>query len=160
MSTLEQNSEAPDGGASIAIQYCYSNNGASMRVVGPDTDGAAYVAAPGEVLFDVPATVEQLIAAFPGYGQAGVQQAYMLAVQDMLDAKARERAYDGILSACTYVDDVNPRFAAEGAACKAWRSAVWAQCYADLAAVQSGAMQQPSIGDFLASLPQLTWPEV
>lgn len=86
------------------------------------------------------------------------EQDYVMAVQNMLDAKAQERNYDNIASACTYDGDPDPIFSAEGAACKAWRSAVWRRCYEDLAKVQSGEMAQPTIEEFLASLPTLTWP--
>ncbi|HVJ31676.1 MAG TPA: hypothetical protein VND94_01060 [Terriglobia bacterium] len=83
---------------------------------------------------------------------------YVAAVQAMLDTKARERNYDNIMSACTYAASTIAKFKAEGDACLAWRDAVWAQCYTDLAAVQAGTMAQPTVGDFVASLPHLTWP--
>lgn len=85
---------------------------------------------------------------------------YTGAVEDMMDAKVRERKYDSIEKACTYDGDPDPIFAAEGAACKAWRSAVWRRRYEDLAKVQAGEMAQPTIEAFLASLPTLTWPDV
>lgn len=83
---------------------------------------------------------------------------YVAAVQRMLDTKAQERKYDDIESACTYASSTNAQFKAEGLACLAWRDQVWTQCYTDLAAVQAGTMQQPTIEAFVASLPQLTWP--
>jgi hypothetical protein len=82
----------------------------------------------------------------------------IFAVQHMLDAKARERNYDGILSACSYATSTVSKFKNEALACVAWRDAVWAQCYASLAAVQAGHMAPPSKDEFVASLPQLTWP--
>lgn len=99
-----------------------------------------------------------LFSSLPAILPPPTMRDFVMAVQVVLDAKAQERGYDGILSACTYADDTNSKFAAEGAACKAWRSAVWAQCYADLAAVQAGTMAQPTVAAFIASLPQLTWP--
>jgi hypothetical protein len=89
---------------------------------------------------------------------ADVQAVFVAAVQTLLDTTAQQRNYDGILSACTYADSTVATFKAEGQACVAWRDAVWAQCYAGLAAVQAGTMPQPSIDTFLASLPKLTWP--
>lgn len=91
------------------------------------------------------------------YGAA--QADYVMAVQAMLDAKARERGYDDIASAATYAGDPDPVFNAEGTACKAWRSQIWRQCYADLAKVRAGQMAQPTVEDFVASLPALTWPD-
>ena len=46
--------------------------------------------------------------------------------QAHLDAVARSWGYDDIRSACTYVGDPFPRFAAEGLALRDWRSSVWA----------------------------------
>jgi hypothetical protein len=87
-----------------------------------------------------------------------VQAIFVATVQTLLDSTAQQRNYDGILSACTYADSTVAAFKAEGQACVAWRDAVWAQCYADLAAVRAGTMPQPSIDTFLAGLPKLTWP--
>lgn len=84
---------------------------------------------------------------------------YVRQVQTMLDAKARERNYDGILSACTYATSTVPKFQAEGQACVEWRDAVWSQCYVLLDQVSTGELAQPSIEALLAMLPQLEWPE-
>lgn len=83
---------------------------------------------------------------------------YTSAVQMHLDAKARERNYDGILSACTYATSSVPKFAAEGQACVSWRDAVWAKCYEVMASVQDGAIQPPTIDELLSELPVMTWP--
>lgn len=91
---------------------------------------------------------------------APTEDDYTQAAEAMMDAKVSERRYDSIGKACTYDGDPDPIFAAEGAACKAWRSAVWRKCYEDLAKVQAGEMTQPTIEDFLASLPTLTWPDL
>ena len=89
---------------------------------------------------------------------AGGLDAYAAAVQRQLDAGARERQYDGILSACTYAASSVPRFAAEGQACVAWRDAVWTACYAILAEVEAGARPAPTADELLAGLPPLVWP--
>jgi hypothetical protein len=83
---------------------------------------------------------------------------YTDAVQDVLDAKAHERNYDGILSACTYATSTVAKFQAEGQACVEWRDAVWASCYATLAQVQGGTLAQPTVQELLDTLPELTWP--
>jgi hypothetical protein len=83
---------------------------------------------------------------------------YTEAVQAHLDARAQERNYDGILSACTYASSSNAKFKAEGQACVDWRDAVWAQCYARLTAVQQGQQAAPTVEGLIASLPALTWP--
>lgn len=85
---------------------------------------------------------------------------YTAAVQMHLDTKARERNYDGILSACTYATSSIPKFAAEGQACATWRDAVWASCYQIMAEVEAGQRQPPTIPELLDTLPTLIWPEV
>ena len=79
-------------------------------------------------------------------------QAYSRAVQGMLDSKARERGYDSILAAITYLDDPQPAFAAEAAALKLWRSAVWSYALAALAEVEAGTREPPGIGPLLAEI--------
>jgi len=92
-------------------------------------------------------TPEQMIAA--------VTQA----VQERLDAFARTRAYDGILSAATYAASAVPKFAAEGQYAVQARDASWAACYQIMADVQSGTRAMPSVEDVLAELPALEWPQ-
>jgi hypothetical protein len=83
---------------------------------------------------------------------------YVAAVQAMLDAKAQERHYDNILSACTYATSTNAKFQAEGQACVEWRDAVWAECYALMDKVMSHMQPQPSVEELLAMLPPMVWP--
>lgn len=78
--------------------------------------------------------------------------AVVVAVQKMMDARAQQNGYDGILSACTYAGPPENAFSAEGNAYLTWRSAVWAACYAALNAHQEGD-PLPTIDDFLATLP-------
>jgi hypothetical protein len=84
---------------------------------------------------------------------------YTAAVQAMLDAKPRERRYDGILSAATYATSTVPKFKAEGQACVEWRDAVWARCYDLMADVEAGKLARPSVDELLAMMPNLVWPE-
>jgi hypothetical protein len=80
----------------------------------------------------------------------------------MLDAKAQERQYDGMLAAVTYLDDPNPAYAAEAAALKAHRSAVWTYALAALADVQAGERAAPPLEDFLAEVAAacpFAWPD-
>ncbi|MBP2315298.1 hypothetical protein [Azospirillum soli] len=80
------------------------------------------------------------------------------AVQAHLDAEARTRRYDGILSACTYATSTVPTFQAEGQACVAWRDAVWAKCHELLAEVQSGKRAPLTPAEVVALLPAPEWP--
>lgn len=93
-----------------------------------------------------PAPVEQVIASVTA------------AVQQRLDAFARTRNYDSILSACTYATSTVPKFAAEGQHAVNARDASWATCYQIMGAVQAGQRPMPEISDVLAELPPLAWP--
>lgn len=79
------------------------------------------------------------------------------AIQKYMDNVAKEKSYDGILSACTYATSTNPTFAAEGQACVAWRDAVWAYCYQVMADVQAGARAIPTKEELIAELPTKPW---
>lgn len=87
------------------------------------------------------------------------QQQYTDAIQEMLDTKARERRYDNILSACTYVHSTDPKFKAEGQACLTWRDAVWAMACGLMGQVAGGQIAAPTIPVLLAMLPTMTWPD-
>ncbi len=93
-----------------------------------------------------PAPVEQVIASVTA------------AVQQRLDAFARTRNYDGILSACTYATSTVPKFAAEGQYAVNARDAAWAACYQIMAAVQGGQRPMPTVEQVLSELPTLKWP--
>lgn len=76
-------------------------------------------------------------------------------IQGMMDQAAKEKGYDDIKSAVTYVDDDDPVFDAEGRAFKSWRSSVWRTCYRILADVESGNRPEPTTAELLAELPKL-----
>lgn len=77
--------------------------------------------------------------------------------QANLDAFAKSRGYDGILSACTYVSSTNPKFASEAQQCVALRDSTWAALYAIQAAVQAGTRPLPTVEQTLAELPAPAW---
>lgn len=80
-------------------------------------------------------------------------------IQQRLDAFAKTRNYDGILSACTYATSTVTKFATEGQYCVQARDATWAAGYVIMEDVLSGARAVPdSIADIEADLPVLTWP--
>ena len=88
-----------------------------------------------------------------------VQRQIVTQVQDRLDAFARTRNYDGILSACSYATSSIPMFQAEGLYCVGARDATWAKCYDILGDVQAGTRPMPSgYSDIESELPDLVWP--
>jgi hypothetical protein len=103
------------------------------------------------LVFDQARMDEHTVASAPT-----VQQ-YTDAVQSHLDAKAQERNYDNIVSACSYAGAPNP-FQADGSAFVAWRGDVWAACYQIMGEVQGGQHGAPTIADLIAELPVLVLP--
>ena len=75
--------------------------------------------------------------------------------QELLDAKARERGYDDILSACSYAGYDND-FRAEGEAFGIWRARVWKYGYGLLNAIAEGKHKMPkSFDEILTEMPTL-----
>lgn len=88
---------------------------------------------------------------------AELQAALISAVQAHLDATARTRGYDGILSLCTYAASTIAQFAAEGQAGVNWRDAVWAYCYQVMADVQAATRSIPTAEQLISELPTINW---
>ena len=87
-------------------------------------------------------------------------QAHLVAtVQRHLDATAQSRAYDGILSLCSYATSPSLRFATEGQAGVEWRDACWALCYTVMAECLAGERPIPTPDELTEMLPPFVWPE-
>ena len=89
--------------------------------------------------------------------QAAMQEEFTNAIQQRLDAFARERGYDNIMSVCSYFGSANPRFKAEADRAITLRDTTWEQCYAILDAVLAGEREVPTLDEIVAELPVLTW---
>lgn len=88
-----------------------------------------------------------------------IKTALSVAVQDHMDAAAKAAGYDDIKSAVTYAEEpAVAKFQAEGLAFRAWRSLVWAACYAVMADVETGARPVPTALELIAELPVLELP--
>jgi hypothetical protein len=93
------------------------------------------------------------------FGPAAVQERIVQQTQQRLDAFARTRNYDGILSLCTYATSTVPKFQAEGQYGVTARDATWAKLYEMLAEVEAGTRPVPTgYADIEPELPVLQWP--
>lgn len=104
------------------------------------------------------AEIDARKAAAAASAAAETEARYSAAVQDRLDAFARARGYDSILSACTYATSTVPRFAADAARAVSLRDETWDSCYSILADVEAGQRAVPTLDELIAELPELTWP--
>lgn len=109
--------------------------------------------------YEIPDPTPEELAAAALAEQERIKLELANAVQAHLDAKARERNYDGILSLCTYATSTNTMFAVEGQAGSLWRDACWAKCYEVMSEVAAGTRPVPTAVELIAELPIFTWGE-
>ena len=91
-----------------------------------------------------------------------VREMFTAQIQKRLDDFARSdgRAYDNMLSLCTYAASTNAVFRAEGQYGVNARDATWAAANAVMAAVLTGQRTLPTWEQLEAELPPLVWPQV
>jgi hypothetical protein len=112
----------------------------------------------GPALYDAAVELGE-VADCPPPSPEALQATIVAAVQDRLDAFARTRGYDSILSAATYAGDSIPQFAAEGQRAAELRGQTWAALYAMLAEVHAGTRPVPAgYAEIEGELPVLEWP--
>lgn len=83
---------------------------------------------------------------------------YENAIQNLIDDTARERQFRDGVTLASYIGSTKPKWAAEAQAFVAWRDNVWFYAYGELAKVQSGTRQQPTVEQFLAEIAPIAWP--
>ena len=132
------------------MQYFYKlENGVALT-------GSGSVVPEGFIVYEKGAEPAELVAALAPKPEE-IQQLYTAAVQTYLDDFARTKTYDGILSACTYITSTSPRWKAEGQRCVELRDAVWESAFVILNDVMDGKRAIPTLEQFIAELPKLTW---
>ena len=125
-----------------------------------------------------PMTLDSLLAELWGHGQVElpaenfnvtidqvpmptIQRIAQLAtelVQVKLDNFAKERNYDSIVSAASYIGSQNPTFKADAERAVLMRDQAWAALYGYMAKVTSGQVPVPKTADdILVDVPAFTW---
>lgn len=95
------------------------------------------------ILIDPPMSVHSILV-----------QEVVAEVQRALNTKAKSFGYDDIRTAVTYADEPSvPKFQQEGIAFRAWRSACWEYCHAQLDAVEKGDRDTFSAIELVSELP-------
>lgn len=79
--------------------------------------------------------------------------------QERLDAGARARGYDSILSLVSYRSSNVKKFSREACEGHVWRDKVWAYCHDQFARMEAGDRTTPTPEEFLTELPDPIWPE-
>ncbi len=84
---------------------------------------------------------------------------FEVAIQTFVDTKPREKDFRDGVTLASYVASTNPAWAEQAQVFVAWRDAVWAYSYGELAKALSGAREIPTVEAFLTELPAIVWPE-
>ena len=95
----------------------------------------------------------------PGLTLEQRQAALLSAVDAHLNAAARMRRYDSIVTAALRAALPASPFHEEGVAFGTWMDLVYAKCYEVLAKVQAGEIEEPDEAELIAMLPALQLPE-
>ncbi|AYM05646.1 hypothetical protein [Agrobacterium tumefaciens] len=83
---------------------------------------------------------------------------YENAIQNLVDSTAREKQFRDGVTLASYTASTKPKWAAEAQAFVAWRDNVWFYAYGELAKVQAGQRQQPTVEQFLDEIAPIAWP--
>lgn len=75
------------------------------------------------------------------------------AVKEHLNLKARELHYDSELHCTSYANSTNIAWMNESRKFIQWRDSVWLYFYSEIALIQSGTIQMPTVDLFIEGLP-------
>lgn len=83
---------------------------------------------------------------------------YENAIQNLVDSTARDRQFRDGVTLASYIGSTIQTWAAEAHAFVAWRDNVWLYAYGEMAKVQAGQRDQPTVEQFLAEIAPIAWP--
>lgn len=84
---------------------------------------------------------------------------YADAITRHMEYVAQSRGYQDADRLASYTTSGNATWSAEAVTFSAWRDAVWAYSFEQMAAVQSGVRQAPTVDGLIAELPAIDWQE-
>lgn len=132
--------------------------GCTASLAGDDPQTAAEYTARVTIHTGTPPNWTTIKAKRAELATAALIGAFRQAIQGHIDTTAQTRSYDSGVTCASYVGSSVPAWAAEAQAFTAWRDAVWAHAYSELAKVQSGERAQPSVAEIIGELPAISWP--
>lgn len=103
-----------------------------------------------------PAEIEERQQSLPPLIPAIID--YENAIQNLVDNTARERQFRDGVTLASYIGSTKPKWASEAQAFVAWRDNVWSYAYGELAKVQAGQREQPTVYQFLGEIARIAWP--
>jgi len=83
---------------------------------------------------------------------------YANAIQAHVDTTAKAKGYADGVALAGYSTSTIPAWAAEAQAFIAWRDQIWIYAYTELAKVQAGQREAPTIAGIIGELPSIVWP--
>lgn len=83
---------------------------------------------------------------------------YQSAIQVAVDSMAKAKQFNDGITLASYANSTVAAWAAQATAFIAWRDQVWTYAYEELAKVQAKTRTAPTVVEFLAELPHMTWP--
>lgn len=86
-----------------------------------------------------------------------IQAQYTAALMDLINNKASERSYDNQYTIISFLSSTNATWAQEATDFNVWRDSVWVYAIQVFTDVQNEVISLPTLADFLAGVPTLTW---
>jgi hypothetical protein len=86
--------------------------------------------------------------------------AIQVAVQGIIDGKAKEKLYDDGFALCGYADSTNEQFRSEALRFIRFRDLCWVKCYEILNKYNNGEIRRPTVEDVVLQLPDFDWDTV
>lgn len=148
--------DLPDGSRVSPAVDGWSLRGYELKTIAPAEpvpDGQAIVSSSLQIINGVP-TIVNVFAPVP----VSIDD-FKAAFDAHLDEVAQERQYDNRVSIATYATSTNPAWAAEAQAYIAWRDAALIYMFEQLATVQAGEIQPPTVAEFIAGIDPIVWPD-
>jgi hypothetical protein len=83
---------------------------------------------------------------------------FQAAIEAHVEATAAERGYSSAASCAGYLNSTNAGWSEEASIFIAWRDAVWAHVFTQMALVEAGDREEPTVEALVGEIPAIDWP--